>query len=119
MLSHLVLQVRTSTCGDGGEECIAFGPGKDMWESTKIIAKRQVSKAKVKQNKKLALQHEKGKMKVSKDRKSLAVSLYLVLFWHQPFFSGASKRVKGKWETVDRSCEGCAAVDKYGQAEGE
>lgn len=28
------------------EKCIAFGPGKDMFESTAIIAKKQYSKAK-------------------------------------------------------------------------
>lgn len=31
----------TSTCGGKNELCIAFGPGKDMFESTKIIAQRQ------------------------------------------------------------------------------
>lgn len=31
----------TSTCGGRNEKCIAFGPGKDMFESTKIIGERQ------------------------------------------------------------------------------
>lgn len=37
----------TSTCGNPpkNEKCIAFGPGKDMFESTKIIAHKQFSKA--------------------------------------------------------------------------
>jgi len=30
-----------STCGGKTESCIAFGPGKDMWESTEIIANMQ------------------------------------------------------------------------------
>lgn len=28
------------------QKCIAFGPGKDMFESTRIIAEKQVEKAK-------------------------------------------------------------------------
>lgn len=37
----------TSTCGNPprNEKCIAFGPGKDMFESTKIIAYKQYFKA--------------------------------------------------------------------------
>ncbi|KAF5403355.1 Neutral ceramidase B [Paragonimus heterotremus] len=34
-----------STCDGRSEKCIAFGPGKDMFESTLIIARRQVEKA--------------------------------------------------------------------------
>jgi len=36
----------TSTCNGKVENCIASGPGRDMWESTEIIAKRQANKAK-------------------------------------------------------------------------
>lgn len=35
----------SSTCGGKNEMCIASGPGKDMWESTTIIASRQYEKA--------------------------------------------------------------------------
>ncbi|KAG9510793.1 Neutral ceramidase, partial [Fragariocoptes setiger] len=37
----------TSTCGNPprNERCVAFGPGRDMFESTKIIAYRQYAKA--------------------------------------------------------------------------
>jgi neutral ceramidase len=35
----------TSTCNGKTELCIATGPGKDMWESTEIIARRQSKKA--------------------------------------------------------------------------
>ena len=35
----------TSTCQGSSEQCIAFGPGSDMYESTKIIAERQYRKA--------------------------------------------------------------------------
>ncbi|KAL3177189.1 hypothetical protein MRX96_009884 [Rhipicephalus microplus] len=35
----------TSTCNGRTENCIAFGPGKDMFESTKIIGERQLQKA--------------------------------------------------------------------------
>ncbi|RWS09983.1 neutral ceramidase-like protein [Dinothrombium tinctorium] len=36
----------TSTCSIGSGECIASGPGADMFESTRIIAERQYEKAK-------------------------------------------------------------------------
>lgn len=36
----------TSTCSDGTvKKCVAAGPGRDMFESTKIIGQRQVDKA--------------------------------------------------------------------------
>ena len=35
-----------STCGGSNQQCIAFGPGKDMFDSTWIIAERQFLKAK-------------------------------------------------------------------------
>jgi neutral ceramidase len=35
-----------STCDGKTQMCIAFGPGKDMWESTRIIAERQFLVAK-------------------------------------------------------------------------
>ncbi|CAH8869947.1 unnamed protein product [Trichobilharzia szidati] len=34
-----------SSCGGRTQKCIAFGPGSDMFESTKIIAQRQFDKA--------------------------------------------------------------------------
>ena len=35
-----------STCeGESDNWCVAFGPGKDMWESTKIIGKKQFEKS--------------------------------------------------------------------------
>ncbi|XP_040061701.1 neutral ceramidase [Ixodes scapularis] len=34
-----------STCNGRNEKCIAFGPGKDMFESTKIIGQRQMHEA--------------------------------------------------------------------------
>lgn len=34
-----------STCSDPGDACIASGPGKDMFESTAIIADRLFKKA--------------------------------------------------------------------------
>ncbi|EEC20265.1 ceramidase, putative, partial [Ixodes scapularis] len=34
-----------STCNGRTEKCIAFGPGKDMFESTKIIGQRQMHEA--------------------------------------------------------------------------
>ena len=38
----------TNTCSDGKvQKCIAKGPGKDMFESCKIIAEKQYEKAKV------------------------------------------------------------------------
>ncbi|KAL7059867.1 hypothetical protein AAHC03_013786 [Spirometra sp. Aus1] len=36
----------TSTCAGRVQNCIAFGPGRDMFESTLIIAQRQFEKAK-------------------------------------------------------------------------
>lgn len=36
----------TSTCNGKVTMCVASGPGRDMWESTEIIAKRQATKAK-------------------------------------------------------------------------
>ena len=36
----------TSTCNGRCENCIAFGPGKDMFESTQIIGEKQYTKAK-------------------------------------------------------------------------
>lgn len=41
----LPCDVGTSTCGGKNEMCVASGPGKDMFESTKIIAQRQFQKA--------------------------------------------------------------------------
>ncbi|UXI14872.1 syntaxin [Sarcoptes scabiei] len=35
----------TSTCGGKNEYCVSFGPGRDMFESTKIIGHRQYRKA--------------------------------------------------------------------------
>ena len=35
----------SSTCGGRSQMCIATGPGRDMWESTEIIATRQYEKA--------------------------------------------------------------------------
>ncbi|XP_031338052.1 neutral ceramidase-like [Photinus pyralis] len=35
----------TSTCGGRSQSCIAYGPGRDMFESTKIIAERLFKKA--------------------------------------------------------------------------
>ncbi|XP_054155044.1 uncharacterized protein LOC128953578 [Oppia nitens] len=35
-----------STCNGKNEKCVAFGPGKDMFESTSIIANKQYLKAK-------------------------------------------------------------------------
>lgn len=34
-----------STCGGKNKGCIAFGPGVDMFDSTRIIAERQYNKA--------------------------------------------------------------------------
>ncbi|CAG2122162.1 unnamed protein product, partial [Medioppia subpectinata] len=42
----LPCDTNTSTCGGRNENCVAFGPGNDMFESTKIIGFRQYSKAK-------------------------------------------------------------------------
>lgn len=36
---------QTSTCNGSNEKCIAFGPGEDMFESTKIIGAKQTAKA--------------------------------------------------------------------------
>lgn len=36
----------TSTCNDRSQLCIAFGPGKDMFDSTRIIGEKQYVKAK-------------------------------------------------------------------------
>ncbi|CAG2115002.1 unnamed protein product [Medioppia subpectinata] len=36
----------TSTCHGKNEKCVAFGPGKDMFDSTQIIARKQYQKAK-------------------------------------------------------------------------
>lgn len=41
----LPCDVNTSTCDGQNEKCIAFGPGKDMFESTKIIGANQFHKA--------------------------------------------------------------------------
>ncbi|GFX42478.1 neutral ceramidase 2 [Trichonephila clavipes] len=41
----LPCDVNTSTCNGQNEKCIAFGPGKDMFESTEIIARKQFEKA--------------------------------------------------------------------------
>ena len=35
----------TSTCNNRTQLCIAFGPGKDMYESSHIIGSRQFKKA--------------------------------------------------------------------------
>lgn len=37
----------TSTCDGDAKKCVSFGPGKDMFESTEIIAKRLFGKASV------------------------------------------------------------------------
>ncbi len=37
----------TSSCNNRTQLCIAFGPGKDMVDSTRIIGERQYVKAKV------------------------------------------------------------------------
>jgi neutral ceramidase len=42
----LPCSISTSTCDGTNSNCIAFGPGKDMFESTKIIGERQFLKAK-------------------------------------------------------------------------
>ena len=42
----LSCSMTTSTCDGKNSNCIAFGPGKDMFESTKIIGERQFLKAK-------------------------------------------------------------------------
>ena len=36
-----------STCGGSSQNCLAFGPGTDMKDSTYIIGKRQFQEAKV------------------------------------------------------------------------
>lgn len=36
-----------STCNGRNELCVAFGPGKDMFESTKIIGQKQYDLAKI------------------------------------------------------------------------
>ncbi|CAL1538863.1 unnamed protein product [Lymnaea stagnalis] len=41
----LPCESQTSTCNARNEQCVAFGPGKDMFESTKIIATNQFNKA--------------------------------------------------------------------------
>ncbi|KAI1285333.1 Neutral ceramidase [Halotydeus destructor] len=41
----LPCEVNTTSCGGKSELCYASGPGKDMFESTKIIATRQFEKA--------------------------------------------------------------------------
>ena len=41
----LPCDLETSTCNGTPTNCIAFGPGKDMVESTKIIGERQLQKA--------------------------------------------------------------------------
>ncbi|GIY94893.1 neutral ceramidase [Caerostris extrusa] len=41
----LPCDVNTSTCDGQNEKCIAFGPGKDMFESTKIIGQMQYEKS--------------------------------------------------------------------------
>lgn len=35
----------TSTCNGKAQLCIGFGPGKDMFDSTRIIGERQFNKA--------------------------------------------------------------------------
>lgn len=35
----------SSSCGGDAQYCIAFGPGEDMFESTKIIGERMYAKA--------------------------------------------------------------------------
>jgi len=42
------------------EKCIAFGPGKNMFESTKIIAENQYKKAKVMYMSKTSTARNKG-----------------------------------------------------------
>uniref|UniRef100_A0A5K3FEN8 Neutral ceramidase n=1 Tax=Mesocestoides corti TaxID=53468 RepID=A0A5K3FEN8_MESCO len=44
--SGLECDALTSTCNGRVQKCIAFGPGKDMFESTQLIARRQFEKAK-------------------------------------------------------------------------
>lgn len=41
----LPCDAETSTCADHSDKCIAFGPGKDMYDSTYIIASRIMEKA--------------------------------------------------------------------------
>lgn len=41
----LPCDIQTSTCGGKNGNCFAIGPGKDMFESTKIIGERQYAKA--------------------------------------------------------------------------
>ncbi|PVD38057.1 hypothetical protein C0Q70_00667 [Pomacea canaliculata] len=43
--SGLPCDILTSTCHGENELCIAFGPGKDMFESTQIIGRNQFMKA--------------------------------------------------------------------------
>jgi neutral ceramidase len=42
----LPCQFETSTCNGRTEKCIAFGPGKDMYQSNEIIGQRQFETAK-------------------------------------------------------------------------
>lgn len=42
----LPCDLRTSTCNGRSQQCMASGPGKDMFESTKIVGGRQYEKAK-------------------------------------------------------------------------
>ncbi|KAG8326755.1 Neutral ceramidase [Homalodisca vitripennis] len=44
LASGLPCDVNTSSCGDR-DVCVAQGPGKDMFESTRIIGERIYSKA--------------------------------------------------------------------------
>ena len=46
MQAHFELISTDDNSFKQNENCIAFGPGRDMFESTEIIAKKQYSKAK-------------------------------------------------------------------------
>jgi neutral ceramidase len=47
--SGLPCQPHTSSCAGTGEECVAEGPGRNMVESTRIIAEMQYWKAKARE----------------------------------------------------------------------
>lgn len=44
----LPCEMASSACDGARNECVASGPGKDIFESTKIIAERLAQKAEVK-----------------------------------------------------------------------
>ena len=52
IFSHLIVMYTgkqceplSSTCNNRSQNCVGFGPGKDMFESTDIIARRQMQGA--------------------------------------------------------------------------